>query len=272
MSGIELGLEAPPDFDLDMSALLPDALLPLSVDAVKRVRVAHGKRRVAVGDLFAVDAVDDAVLSFRASTPRLRRIGYGLGAGSIVVSGHAGDELGATMRGGDIRVKGNAGDYCGSDMRAGTITVSDSVGDFAGGALPSDALGMRGGVLCIGGDAGARTGERMRRGCIIVGGAAGAYAGANMIAGTIVVGGAIAAGCGIGMRRGTIVLFADRRRIPATFNDCGEYELAVMTLLQRYIARFDRRSAARLKDIRGVRRFVGDIGAGGQGEILLVQV
>jgi formylmethanofuran dehydrogenase subunit C len=269
MSELVLQLADEPDFDLDLSEVLPERIAGASLDAIKRTRLLHGKRRVALGDLFEVDGAPGDTIAFRGATARLRRIGHGMTSGTILVAGHAGDELGAGMTGGDIRVHGNADDYVGSGMRGGIIAISGRTGDFTGGALPDSALGMRNGVICVGKNTGERTGDRMRRGLLVVNGDAGRYCGSNMIAGTIIVTGQTAVGVGVGMRRGSIVLLKEPSEIPATFNDCGSYSLAIVALLSRYLRSVNRTAYSRLRSVRDVRRFAGDIGCDGQGELLI---
>jgi len=270
MSGLVLRLATEPQFDLDLSAIIPERIGKATLDAVKRMRLAQGKRRLALGDLFEVDGTPGATITFRGATAKLRRIGCGMTSGSVLVSGNAGDELGSGMTGGNIRVRGNAGDYVGSGMRGGTIEISGSAGNFTGGALPHRALGMRDGIICVGRNTGERTGDRMRRGLLVINGDSGRYCGSNMIAGTIIVTGHTAAGVGLGMRRGSIVLLQEPGEMPATFNDCGIYSLTILALLLRYVGSVNRRAYSRLRSMQRVRRFAGDIGCNGQGELLVL--
>jgi formylmethanofuran dehydrogenase subunit C len=241
----------------------------LSRDAVQRIRLAHGSRRVALGDIFEVHATTEHAVSFTRASRRLRRIGRGMSNGLIRVSGDAGDEVGAGMRGGEIRLNGNAHDFVGSGMRGGAIYVNGNCGDFSGGSLPHEALGMREGLICVRGNTGARTGDRMRRGLLIVNGDVGPYCAANMIAGTIVVTGRSGTGLGIGMRRGTVLCAQPPVSVPATFADCGHYSLAILALLVRHIRTLDKAAYRHLKAIGRVQRLAGDLAAGGQGELLI---
>ena len=152
----------------------------------------------------------------------------------------------------------------------GTIEISGSAGNFTGGALPHRALGMRDGIICVGRNTGERTGDRMRRGLLVINGDSGRYCGSNMIAGTIIVTGHTAASVGLGMRRGSIVLLQEPAEMPATFNDCGIYSLTILALLLRYVGSVNRRAYSRLRSMQRVRRFAGDIGCNGQGELLVL--
>lgn len=269
MSGLTLKLLQASGFDIDASVLLPDALSARDADAVKTMRLAQGRRQVALGDLFDVKPRDDDVISIEDASPRLRHLGRNMSGGRLHIVGTAGDGVGAGMRAGTITVDGSAGDFLGSGMRNGLIEISGDAGDFTGGALPTESLGLRNGVIRVGGSVGARAGERMRRGLLIINGDAGHGCGSGMIAGTIVVTGCCAEGVGLGMRRGTIVLTNAPASIPVTFNPCGTYTLAIVELLRRYVATFDPRVARKISRGANVHRYAGDRGANGQGELLI---
>jgi formylmethanofuran dehydrogenase subunit C len=154
-------------------------------------------------------------------------------------------------------------------MRGGVIKISGATRDFTGGAPPNNTLGIRGGLIYVGKKAGDRTGERMRRGILIVNGETGGYCGSNMIAGTIIVPGYCARGVGLGMGRGTILLLREPAPLPATFNDCGPATLGIVTLLSGYVKNFNRSTYLQLREINLARRFTGDLGCDGQGEVLV---
>ncbi|HTP08889.1 MAG TPA: formylmethanofuran dehydrogenase subunit C [Anaerolineae bacterium] len=59
----------------------------------------------------------------------------GMKKGTIIVTGNAGNELGATMRRGLIAVLGNVGDFCGAFMIAGSIIVFGQLGARAGAGM-----------------------------------------------------------------------------------------------------------------------------------------
>lgn len=269
MSGFTLSLLQASGFDIDMRTLVPEAVCGRAADEIRSLRLAQGRRLVALGDLFEVTPRADDVLGIENASPRLRHLGRDMAGGHLHISGSAGDGIGAGMRAGTITVDGSAGNFVGSGMRSGLIEISGDAGDFLGGALPDESLGLRNGVIRVGGNVGARAGERMRRGLLIINGNAGELCGSNMIAGTIVVTGNCAGGIGLGMRRGTILLTTAPASIPVTFNPCGTYTLAMLELLRRYVATVDPRAARRIGRGRNVARYAGDRGANGQGELLV---
>jgi formylmethanofuran dehydrogenase subunit C len=226
MSALSLRLAAAPDFDIDMSGITPDALQPLRLTDIRRLRLRQGTRTVPLGDLFEIDgAAGGDELELLDATPRLQRVGSGMAAGLL-------------------RVQGRCGHWLGADMRGGT--------------------------LLVGRHAGARVGDRMRRGLIVIGGNAGRYCGSQMIAGSIVVLGEVSGGIGSGMRRGTIALLAPPADLGSNFVSTGRYELAFTQLLVRHVAGLKSAWRKRLAQVGAVERWVGDAGAAGLGEILVM--
>ena len=59
----------------------------------------------------------------------------GMNRGTIIVTGSAGNEVGATMRRGLIAVLGDAGDFCGAFMIAGSIVVFGQLGARPGAGM-----------------------------------------------------------------------------------------------------------------------------------------
>lgn len=271
MSTLSLRLVAPPDFDVDMSSVTPDALKGRRASELRRLRLRHGQRGIALGDLFEIDgAPDSEVIEIAGSCARLQHLGAGMTGGELRITGDCGTWLGREMRGGRIALRGNAWDGVGARMRGGLIDVTGSVGDFAGAATPGAVSGMKGGTILIGRHAGRRLGDRMRRGLIVVGGNADAGCGSQMIAGSIVVLGATGPGLGVGMRRGTIALLTAPAELGATFVLNGHYELAFTQVLLRHVVTLKSAWRARLSRIATVERWVGDAGCGGLGEVLLL--
>ena len=269
MSALTLKLRGAPERSLDLGPLNPAAVAGKSVDAIARMRLSYGHKRVALGDLFAVSGESTGDLKLRGISLHCHRIGCGMDAGTIDVTGTAGDELGRAMRGGRIAVNGSAGDGVGAGMLGGHITLTGSAGECLGGLVPGATRGMNEGIIHVGGSAGARAGERMRRGLILIAGDAGAETGARMIAGTIVVLGACGPQVGLGMRRGSLFIAEAPADMTATFNDCGEFELGIMPILKDYIGHLHRNLAREFAQFTRVRRWCGDMAYGGKGELFI---
>lgn len=270
MSGLTLRLANAPALRVDLRQLTPTALAGTAPDAVARLPLWHGNERIALGELFTVQAHaadGEPSLTFEGDLGRFDRIGWQMSGGTLRVDGNAGDYLGCGMQGGTLRVSGNAGDFTAAAMADGRIAVGCNTGDFAAAALPGDMDGMRGGTLTVGGNAGDRFGDRMRRGTVLVAGSAGDFTGSRMVAGTIAIAGAAGAHLAYGMRRGTIVLLSARPQARATFvRTNGNFDV-FWTLLARSLARAGGPFTA-LPALRP-RRLVGDLAVDGKGELLM---
>ena len=68
MTGLRLQLIDEPDFDLDVSELVPEKLAGKSIDAIKRIPLAQGKGRATLGDLFEIDSADGNTVEFHGAT------------------------------------------------------------------------------------------------------------------------------------------------------------------------------------------------------------
>lgn len=272
MSGIRLTLREALPFRVSLEHLDPERVSGMEPAEVADIPLQLGNREATVGDLFdAAPAGDEGpVLEIHGPGARLDGIGARMSGGRIEVIGDAGHLLGREMRGGRIRVRGGCGDLAAAGMKAGEIVIDGDAGDRVGAALPGQRRGLRGGTVVVRGRAGARAGERMRRGVLAVEGGAGEGAGARMVAGTIVVRGGIGPGAGSAMKRGTLIV--DREPDPPdTFNANGEYDLDFLALVRRELQALSPDLAGAFPVHHRVRRWVGDAGVGGVGEILLWQ-
>lgn len=251
---------------LDMGMLLPERLQGKDASAIGSMPMT---REARVADFFSVSGADSDHLVLKGASARLDNVGHGMRSGRITVEGDCGNFAGLGMRGGTISVAGNAGDFAACEMRAGLIDIFGKAGDFAGGALPGNMQGMRGGYLVVHGNAGHRAGDRMRRGLILVAGDIGDYCGSRMLAGTILVRGQSGALPGLALRRGTLLLNRAPGDLPAYFQDSGVHRLLFLRLLERQLQKLGGTFAGFAPLPADVRRYCGDLGAGGTGEILV---
>ena len=268
MTALTLQLIDTPLPRIDLAAFTPDTLAGKSAEAIRRLPLWVGNQEVTAGDLFAVSGADTDDLLIRSDSDRLDGIGTGMTRGSIRIEGRAGAYLGRQQRGGAIEVSGDAGPFAGSGMSGGTLRIGGNAGDFLGAAIAGERRGMRGGRIEVLGNAGDRVGDHQRRGQILIHGDAGDYCGSRMVAGTILVLGRTGANTGLAMRRGTLLLTAEPN-LPPTFNDNGTQDLGFLALLTRDLAA----AGASFAHLQGrgtqVRRWLGDLGYGGQGEVLV---
>jgi formylmethanofuran dehydrogenase subunit C len=262
-----LTLRTRPEQRLDLSVLVPNRLAGMSGEEIGRIALQTTRRAVTVADAFRLRMGSHGRIRIENGCDRLDGVGAGMTSGEIHVEGDVGQQAGRAMTGGRLTIGGSAGPLAASGMRGGVLEINGAAGDRLGGPLPGEIAGMRGGVVVVRGAAGERAGDRMRRGTIIVEGSAGAYAGSRMIAGTLVIRQKAGGAPGYLMKRGTIVLGAGCETLSPTFVDCGVHDLVSSRLLRAFVNTHSRQAAAVLK--APLRRFAGDTGVLGLGEILL---
>ena len=268
MSGWTFTLRQAPALRVDMRSVSPAAFAGLDAAAVGAHTVHHGNESVVLGELFSIAPGTDGELRFEGDLSRFDRIGWQLAAGTVRIDGAAGDYLGAGMSGGEIVATGSAGLLAACEMSGGRLEIGGDVGDHAASALPGSMDGMRGGTLVVRGSAGARFGDRMRRGSALVFGSVGDFAASRMVAGTIAVAGSIGAHPVYGMRRGTLIAVGAAPAVPATFVG-NNVDIGVFwQLISRDLARHGGAFASLPQ--RRPARFLGDLAAGGKGELLVV--
>ncbi|HSV71135.1 MAG TPA: formylmethanofuran dehydrogenase subunit C [Methylibium sp.] len=266
MSGWKLTLKQVPALRVDLRSLSPAALAELSAADVARLGVWHGNEAITLGDLFTIAPHADGELRLEGELSRFDRIGWQLAGGTVRVDGPAGDYLGAGMSAGEVVASGSAGLLAACEMSGGRLEIGGHAGDYAASALPGSMDGMRGGTLIVRGNAGARFGDRMRRGTAVIHGNAGDFVASRMVAGTVAVAGTVGAHPAYGMRRGTLLAVGTAPAVPPTFVG-NNVDIGVFwQLLSRDLARHGGAFAGLPK--RRPARFLGDLAAGGKGELL----
>lgn len=205
----------------------PDAFAGKTKDEISRLEVWEGKFRRSLGDLFRIDgepaaSPEETRVRLVGDFRKVRKVGFGMTAGGIVVEGSIGMHLGERMAGGSIRVHGDAGPWLGSGMRGGVIEVDGNAGDYVASAYRGSRGGMSGGTIIIHGNAGSDLGNWMRGGLIRVDGDVGTYVGVRMRGGTILVRGNAGERAGALMLRGKIVICGS---IPSTLPSFSIQEL-----------------------------------------------
>jgi len=268
VSDLVLRLRAAPAFRLDLSPVTPEKLAGQSAASVARMPLACGRRRLPLGEWFDVRGDVGERIVIEGDGTRLDRIGADMKDGQIRIDGNAGAYLGIGMGGGRIDVSGSVDAYAGCGLSGGVVRIQGDAGDFLGAALPGEHKGMRGGLVIVGGRVGDRAGDHMRRGLILAEGSCGDYCGSRMQGGTIATLGACGSRPGFAMRRGTL-LFAGPAPVPGpTFNDGGELPLGFLVLLERSWKELPSRFATLARPSTRVRRWLGDLAFGGEGELI----
>ena len=244
----------------DGPMLRPDLLGGLAPDAL----------RARLGDAFDIQGQPGEVLSVRG-LGAIHGLGAHMAHGTLIIHGHAGDDLGAAMSGGTIHVHGDAGDCIGGPcLGVYDRHLPDEVKQHRASRGLS-RQGMTGGRIVVHGDAGDYAGLRMRRGMIAIAGHAGHSPGYRMIAGSVVVGQGDLHQPGLEMQRGTIVSLspeagihtAGRFRTDSTLEASAA---AVIGLMLNELRKLDITIAPELFEGRW-RLASGDVMQSGKGEI-----
>lgn len=245
---VTLTLRAPLTQVLDFEGILPERTALLTETEIAALPVWLGGQPQTIGNLFAVRGERASHLRIEGDLTRAVRVGAGMSTGRLVVAGHVGDEAGLAMSGGLLVVEGNAGDrLCAASAGA--------------------SKGMTGGEAVVHGSAGSEAGMRCRRGLIAIGGDSGAHTARDIIAGTVVVGGRIGAEAGQRSKRGSIVALSGID-VPSTYRYACTYDPPYVRLLLTHLGRIHRFAVPKAALGGRYRRYCGDAGEPGKGEIL----
>lgn len=256
---------------LEAECIRPDLLTPLSLPQIESLPVYQGNAEARLADFFAVRGdPSDGHVEIDGDCATVKRLGAGMGQGSLIVHGNVGMHLGAAMTGGLIEVHGDAGDWAGAEMAGGRIHLHGNGSDRVGSSYLGSKLGMTGGVILVDGNVGTEAGATMRRGLIAVGGNAGAFAGVSMIAGSILIFGQAGLRCGAGMKRGTIGLLggAPERLLP-TFQFACEYRPTFLASYFKKLQEWGLQVTGAAEPVRPFRVYRGDMVELGKGEMLI---
>jgi formylmethanofuran dehydrogenase subunit C len=266
-ASVTLTLRAPLDAALSMHSVQPQRLAELSEQDIAALPVTLGRRQIRLGDVFSVLGERAARIRILGSTRHLEGLGAGTAAGELVIEGDAGPDVGAGMTGGTIHLHGNASDGAGAGMSGGVLRIDGNAGDRVGAAFPGASKGMSGGEILVGGSTGIETGARARRGLIVVVGNTSDDPGRAMIAGSLIVLGTCGKNPGRGNKRGSIVACGPVA-VPATYRYACTYQPPHLSLTWLYLRRrYGVEIAPSLLD-GTFRRYCGDAGDPGKGEIL----
>ncbi len=252
----------------DVSAITPERLAGLDEDGIRDIPILVGGRTAPLGRAFALEGGSGPDVSFVGDLARVDGIGAELTGGTVRADGPVGDRAGASMRGGRLIVEGDVGHDLGIGMSGGALMVTGDAGDRAGGAGPGASRGMTGGEILVRGSCGAEAGARARRGVICIAGQAGARTGHEILAGTVVVLGSAGPEAGRRNRRGSLVVLG-RVEPPVAYRWACTYRPPHVRLLLAYLRRRYRLEIDDRHLDGRYRRYAGDLGALGRGEILV---
>ena len=265
---ITLTLRQPLTESMEVDGLAPDQLAMLGTNEIAALPMWAGAERAQIGDLFAIDGERSDRVVIQGDLSRLHGVGMRMRGGMLTIEGPVGRRVVAGMSDGIVTIVGDAGDDAGVAMGGGLLRIHGNAGDRLAAASPGAAKGMTGGEVIVDGSVGAHAAERARRGLVVIGRDAGEGAGHRMIAGTLVVFGSVGAHPGIGNKRGSIVALGSID-VPATYDYACTFDPPHVRLLLQYLRR---RHGVPIDDrlMTGpYRRFCGDVGDPGKGEILV---
>jgi formylmethanofuran dehydrogenase subunit C len=255
------------DASITAPGLDPSRFAELSERDIASLPASRGRERATVGDFFSVRGERSTRVRIEGSTRQVDGLGAGMTGGELDITGDAGALVGAGMTGGTLRVHGSAGHAAGQAMSGGTLRIDGNAGDRVGGNAAGAAKGMTGGEIVVGGSVGAEAGARMRRGLIVVCGDVARDAGRAMIAGSLFVLGSCGDGLGRGSKRGSIVACGSVP-IPPTYRYACTYRPTHVRLTLIYLSRRYGLIIDPSLMESAFRRFCGDAGEPGKGEIL----
>ena len=192
-------------------SIRPDDFAGLSEREIGSLEAWRGNRKVKLAELFHIEGdgaprPEELTIRLVGDFSKVRKVGFEMSSGHIVVEGDIGLLTGEHMRGGTIVVQGSAGSWLGSRMLGGTIEVHGSAGDYVGSSYRGARDGMRGGSIVIHGDAGSELGNFMRGGTIVVQGSVGLFPGIHMRGGTILIEGDCEGRAGAFMTGGKLII------------------------------------------------------------------
>ena len=245
---VTLSLRATLTESIQIDCVMPHAFAAMSEPEIATSPVRAGRTRRSLVDYFDIHG---------ARSPSVR----------IVGDVRLANGIGAGMLGGTVMIDGNVGSGVGARMASGTIDVRGNAGDRVGAGEPGASRGVTGGEIVVDGTVGTDTGARMRRGLIFVGGNAGAHVARSIIAGSVIVLGQVGVEPAFGSKRGTLIV-AGGVNVPVTYRHACDYEPPHVRLALTYLARRHALTIDRSVIDGRYRRYCGDAGTVGRGEIL----
>ncbi len=263
-----LKLKSSSTIPIEADTICPDRFMNLSIAEIGELPLFYGNRKKRLSDLFSIEGNTPENIIVEGDLTHVKKIGYGMSRGSILIRGNAGKHTGALMSGGEIIIEGNVSDNCGAQMKGGIIRVSGNAGHMLGGAYPGENQGMNRGMIIVDGDCGSDAGAYMRRGLIVVKGSTGDFTGVRMVAGTIMVFGRLGKRAGANMKRGSIIAFGESEPLLPTFRfNCIYQPLYINLLINQLRKKGVEMPAIRLNAL--FHRYSGDINTITKGEIIL---
>lgn len=250
------------DFKVPVEAecITCDIFSEKSLDEIKSMLVREGNKRRELGELFKVEhkrGSDEKgnEIQLVGDLSKVRKIGYGMEDGKMIIEGNVGSHLGEEMSGGEITVHGSTRSWLGSGMKGGRIEVTGNAADYVAAPYRGSVRGMRDGEIVIHGNAGNEAGCFMRGGLIRIKGNVSQFSGIHMNGGTILVLGNSNGRDGAQMVSGKIIICGSVPEVLPTFTIDAVRPSVKVTGKERVKGPFY--------------RFVGDLSENGNGRLFI---
>jgi formylmethanofuran dehydrogenase subunit C len=199
----------------------PDVFQSKKADEIEELALWEGNVQKKLGELFMIEETEDKsrsnTIMIHGDVSRVRRIGFGMTIGEIVIKGNVGMHLGEEMKNGKIMVQGNVGGWAGSMMKGGTIEIHGNAGDYLAAPYRGSSEGMHSGKIIVHGNVGSEAGAHMKKGLIKIYGNAKQFVGFRMRNGTIYVQNDCEGRAGACMTDGTVIIGGCMEEILPTF-------------------------------------------------------
>jgi len=179
---ISFKLREIPRIPLEIENFNPSSVVAAGEEKLGELEVYEGNCIRPCSEFFDISGsigenAESQIVIIEDSCNMLRRIGYGMEGGKIIVKGNAGSQTGCYMKKGEIIIKGNTGSYTGIEIKGGKITIEGNAGEFLGGSYWGSRTGMTGGEIVVNGDTGNEAGSWIKGGNITIKGKAGDFLG-----------------------------------------------------------------------------------------------
>lgn len=201
----------------------PNIFESKTLEEIQKLTLWEGNKQKRLCELFNTEEIkhenetESIKITINGDLSRVRKIGWGMRSGELIINGATGMHLGEEMRGGRIVVNGNVGGWAGSMMKGGTIEIHGNAGDYLAAPYRGSIEGMRGGKVIVHGNVGNEAGAKMKKGVIEVHGSAGQFVGFRMCKGTIFIRGDCSERAGACMTDGRIIVAGNLKSVIPTF-------------------------------------------------------
>lgn len=198
----------------------PDVFLDKSIEEIANLPIWIGNKQKKLADLFKIEENPNSkyTITINGDVKNIKRIGWGMTQGAIIINGNAGMHLGKKMSGGKIVVNGNTEGWTASEMKGGIIEIKGNAGDYLASPYRGSTVGARKGKVIVHGNVGSDAAVYMKSGIIKIHGDAGPFMGFRMGGGVIHVGKNAGTRLGACMTGGKIVVSGKLDTIMPTFS------------------------------------------------------